>query len=183
MNTEALAKSSIGRIFIRVMAAIMESRFRYKFFGPAKILQGAGIRPGMRVLEVGCGTGFFTITAGRMLGDQGHLIAMDRLPMSVETVAKKVQAANLSNVRVVKGDALDTKFEKESLDEIIIFGVIPAPMLPMGKLLAEMHRILRPGGVMAVWPPSWVHQSIVKSGWFKYIDKQNSVCNYQRIDK
>jgi ubiquinone/menaquinone biosynthesis C-methylase UbiE len=183
MNTEALAKSHIGQIFIRVMAAIMESRLRYKFFGPTKILQGAGIRPGTKVLEVGCGTGFFTITAARMLGEQGALIAMDLLPQSVEAVAKKVQAAGLSNVQVIKGDALDTKLESESLDEILIFGVIPAPMLPMEKLLVEMHRILRSGGVMAVWPPSWVHQSIVQSGWFKYIDKQNKVSNYRRVDK
>ena len=183
MNTETLAKSRIGQIFIRTLAAIMESRLRYKFFGPTKILQGAGIRPGMKVLEVGCGTGFFTITAARMLGEQGALIAMDMLPQSVEVVTKKVQAADLDNVQVIKGDALDTKLEPESIDEVLIFGVIPAPMLPMDKLLAEMYRILRPGGVMAVWPPSWVHQSIVQSGWFKYIDKQNNVRNYQRIDK
>ena len=118
-----------------------------------------------------------------MLGEQGFLIAMDMLPQSVEAVAKKVQAAGLSNVQVIKGDALDTKLEPESFDEVFIFGVIPAPMLPMEKLLAEMHRILRPGGVMAVWPPSWVHQSIVQSGWFRYIDKQNNVSNYQRVDK
>ena len=183
MNTESLAKSPLGQIFIRLMAAIMESRLRYKFFGPTKILQGAGIRSGMKVLEVGCGTGFFTLTAARMLGEQGSLIAMDMLPQSVEAVAKKVQTAGLSNVQVIKGDALDTKLEPESFDEILIFGVIPAPMLPMEKLLAEMHRILKPGGVMAVWPPSWVHHSIVQSGWFKYINKQNNVSDYQRVDK
>jgi ubiquinone/menaquinone biosynthesis C-methylase UbiE len=180
---EGLAKSPIGQIFIRFMAAIMESRFRYKLFGPTKILQGAGIRPGLKVLEIGCGTGFFTITAARMLGEQGRLTAMDMLPMSVEVVTKKVQAAGLSNVQVIKGDALDTKLEKECFDEVIVFGVIPAPMLPMEKLLVEMHRTLRPGGVMAVWPPSWVHQSIVRSGWFKYIGKQNNVSIYQRADK
>jgi ubiquinone/menaquinone biosynthesis C-methylase UbiE len=183
MNTEALGRTQIGQIFIRIIAVIMESRFRYKFFGPTKILQGAGIHPGMKVLEVGCGTGFFTTTAGQMLGDQGQLIAMDMLPISVETVAKKVQIANLNNVRVIKGDALNTQLEKESLDEIIIFGVIPAPMLPMEKLMTEMHRILKPGGVMAVWPPSWVHQSILRSGSFAYSNKQNNVINYKRVDK
>jgi ubiquinone/menaquinone biosynthesis C-methylase UbiE len=183
MNTEALGRTQIGQIFIRIIAVIMESRFRYKFFGPTKILQSAGIRPGMKVLEVGCGTGFFTTTAGRMLGDQGQLIAMDMLPISVETVAKKVQIANLNNVRVIKGDALNTQLEKESLDEIIIFGVIPAPMLPMEKLMTEMHRILKPGAVMAVWPPSWVHQSILQSGLFTYSNKQNNVINYKRVDK
>jgi ubiquinone/menaquinone biosynthesis C-methylase UbiE len=184
MDTEKFAKTTFGKMFIRLMAFIMESGFRYKFFGPKRILEGAGIRSGMKVLEVGCGTGFFTIAAGQMLGDNGSLIAMDRLPISVETVAKKVQEANLSNVvQVIKGDALDTKLEKEGFDEVIIFGVIPAPMLPMEKLIMEMHRILRPGGVMAVWPPSWVHRAIVQSGRFRYINRRNGVSNYQTVDK
>lgn len=184
MNTERLANNIFGKIFIRSIAFIMESRFRYKFFGPKKILEGAGIRSGMKVLEIGCGTGFFTIPAGKMLGDNGSLMAMDMLPISVEMVANKVKEANLGNVvQVIKGDALDTKLEKESFDEIIIFGVIPAPMLPMEKLMMEMHRILRPDGVLAVWPPSWVHEAIVQSGYFKYISRQNGVSNYQRMDK
>jgi SAM-dependent methyltransferase len=86
-------------------------------------------------------------------------------------------------VQVIKGDALDTKLEKEGFDEVIIFGVIPAPMLPMEKLIVEMHRILRPGGVMAVWPPSWVHRAIVQSGRFRYINRRNGVSNYQTVDK
>jgi demethylmenaquinone methyltransferase/2-methoxy-6-polyprenyl-1,4-benzoquinol methylase len=181
MNTERLAKNTFGKMFIRLMAFIMESRFRYKFFGSKRILEGAGICSGMKVLEIGCGTGFFTIPAGKMLGDNGSLIAMDMLPMSVETVTNKVRETNLSNiVQVIRGDALETKLEKESFDEVIIFGVIPAPMLPMEKLMAEMHRILRPGGVLAVWPPSWVHPAIVRSGYFKYMNRQNGVSNYQR---
>jgi len=184
MDTEKLSRTTFGKIFIRLMAFIMESRFRYKFFGSKRILEGAGILAGMKVLEVGCGTGFFTIAAGRMLGDNGSLIAIDMLPISVETVAKKVQEAKLSNVvQVIKGDALDTKLERESFDEVIIFGVIPAPMLPMEKLLKEMHRILHPGGVLAVWPPSWVHLAIAQSGYFKYMNRQNGVSNYQRIDE
>ena len=134
------------------------------------------------VLEVGCGTGFFTLPAGRMLERDGSLIAMDILPESVETVSKKVQEAGLRNVQVLQGNALATKLKLESLDAIIIFGVIPAPVLPVTKLLPEMHRILKPGGTIAVWPPSWVHGSIARSRWFTYIGKQHGVYRYQRAD-
>jgi ubiquinone/menaquinone biosynthesis C-methylase UbiE len=183
MDTQKLGRTALGMMFIRLMASVMESRFRYKFFGPKRILESAGICKGMKVLEIGCGTGFFTIPAGQMLGDYGTLIAMDMLPISIETVANKVQAANLSQVvHVVKGDALDTRLADESVDEVIIFGVIPAPMLPMDKLMKEMHRVLRPGGIMAVWPPSWVHQAIIQSGCFTYINKRNGVSNYKKIN-
>jgi len=180
MNTESIDHTKIGQGFVRIMAAIMESRFRYHFFGPTRILQGAEIQPGKTVLEVGCGTGFFTIPIARLLREQGSLVAMDILPMSVEAVTKKVQAANLKNVRVVQGDALNTQLAVESLDAVLIFGVIPAPVLPMERLLSEMRRILRPGGIMAVWPPSWVHQTIVKSGLFTFSSKRNGVYNYKR---
>ena len=180
MKTNVFAQTKIGQVFIRIMAAIMESRFRYRFFGPMRILQGADIHPGQTVLEVGCGTGFFTLPLARLFGEQGSLIAMDILPMSVEAVTKKVQTANLKNVRVIQGDALKTQLAAVSLDTVLIFGVIPAPMLPMEQLLPEMHRILKPGGTMAVWPSSWVHNTIVQSGLFVFCSKRNGVSNYKR---
>jgi ubiquinone/menaquinone biosynthesis C-methylase UbiE len=183
MDTEKLSKTKIGNIFIHFIASIMESRLRYKFFGPNKILEGSGILPSMKVLEIGCGTGFYTIPASRILGDQGYLIAMDTLPESVEEVTKKVQKENLKNVKVIKGNALDTKLDNKFFDQIIIFGVIPAPMLPMEKLLLEMHRILKQGGVMSVWPPSWVKRSILKSELFTYLNSKYNVINYKKVDK
>jgi ubiquinone/menaquinone biosynthesis C-methylase UbiE len=180
MNTEAFANTRIGQLFIRVIAAAMESPFRYRFFGPMKILQGADIHPGQTVLEVGCGTGYFTITAAQLIGDQGCLVAMDVLPVSIEAVSKKVQTANLKNVRVVKGDAMNTMLVAESMDAVLLFGVIPAPMLPLNRLLPEMHRILKPRGTMAVWPPIWIRQSILRSGLFTYACKRNGVFNFRR---
>jgi ubiquinone/menaquinone biosynthesis C-methylase UbiE len=162
------------------MASAMESRLRYRFFGPRRILQGAELQRGQTVLEIGCGTGFFTLPAAGFLGNQGSLVAMDILAVSVEAVTKKVQAAHLKNIRVVKGDALHTEFAAGSFDAVLLFGVVPAPMLPLAQLLSEMHRILKPGGVMAVWPPSWVHKTIVRSGLFLLSSKKNRVSNYRR---
>jgi ubiquinone/menaquinone biosynthesis C-methylase UbiE len=181
MDTDALGKSIIGRLFMRIIAAIMESRIRYKFFGPQKILEGAKIKEGMKVLEIGCGTGFFTIIASKMVRKTGKLISIDMSSLSVEMVNKKVEKAGLQNVMIVKGNALDTKLEENSLDEVFIFGVLPAPMLPMDQLISEMKRIIKPGGIMAVWPPTWVHQQILKNGKFKYIDKKNNVYTYEKI--
>jgi ubiquinone/menaquinone biosynthesis C-methylase UbiE len=180
MNTERVAHTKLGQVFVHTMARIMESRLRYRFFGPGRILEGAEIQPGQAVLEVGCGTGFFTLPCARLLGDHGSLVAMDVLPESVEVVTSKVQAADLRNVRVVQGDALDTQLPSDSLDVVLIFGVVPAPMLPMDRLLAEMHRILKPGGDMAVWPPSWVNRQIIQSGLFALSSKRNGVSNYKR---
>ena len=152
---------------------------------PVKTLRGAGIQPGQTVLEVGCGTGFFTIPAAELVGDQGSLVAMDPLADYTKVVSRKVQAAGLKNVRVVKRDALDTKLDTASIDKVLLLGVIPFPMLPLNRLLPEMHRVLKPEGTLAVWlfPPKvhfWVPKSILESGLFNYISKQNGVFNYRR---
>jgi demethylmenaquinone methyltransferase/2-methoxy-6-polyprenyl-1,4-benzoquinol methylase len=67
------------------------------------------------------------------------------------------------------------------MDAVLLFGVIPAPMLPLDRLLPEMVRILKPGGVMAVWPPSWVSRSILNSGLFTLLPKRNGVSNFKRV--
>jgi len=180
MSIEDFAESRIGRLFIRILASLMESRFRYRFSGPERLLQGADIRPGQAVLELGCGTGFFTTTAAQLIGGEGSLMAMDILPASVAAVSERVQAAGLKNVSVVKGDGLNTELDEESMDAVLLFGVIPAPTVPLDRLLPEVHRILKPGGIMAVWPQSWVRQSILESGLFTFVSKRNGVLNFKR---
>jgi ubiquinone/menaquinone biosynthesis C-methylase UbiE len=182
MSLETFAKTGIGKLFINLMAKIMESRLRYRFFNPVKILQGIDNLQGKNVLEPGCGTGFFTISAAELIGVNGSLTAMDILSESVEFVSKKVSEAGLQNVRVLKGDILKINLEPESFHVVILFGVIPAPMLPLSRVLQEMHRVLKPGGILAFWPPVpfWFPQSVVKSGLFSYLHIRNGVCNFKR---
>jgi ubiquinone/menaquinone biosynthesis C-methylase UbiE len=182
MNTETLVSSPIGKMFARILATAMEGRFRYRFFGPAKILEGVDGLQGQAVLEVGCGTGFFTIPAARFIGEQGALVSIDIVAESVEMVSKRVQAACLQNVRVLKADALKTNLDTASFNTVPLFGVVPAPMVPLNPLLAEMHRVLRPNGNLAVWPhvPGWLPQSILRSGLFTLSSKRNGVCNFKR---
>ena len=182
MNTETFAKTTIGKLTIKLLASAMESQFRYRYFGPKKILQGVDNLKGQIVLEIGCGTGFFTIPAAEFIGDQGSLVAIDILSESVDEVTRKVNAANLQNVRVVKGDVMNTHLETESFNTVILFGVVPAPMLTLTRVLNEMHRVLKHEGTLAIWPPVPVlfPRSILKSGLFSLSNKRNGVYNFKR---
>jgi demethylmenaquinone methyltransferase/2-methoxy-6-polyprenyl-1,4-benzoquinol methylase len=155
MNAEDLGNSKILNLLFKPAGLMMESRLRQWLMNPVKTLQGAGLAPGQTALEVGCGTGFFTIPAAELIGDQGFLVAMDPLSDYAKRVSKKVQSAGLKNVRVVKRDALDTGLDAASMDKVLLLGVIPFPFLPLDRLLPEMHRVLKPEGILAVWlfPP------------------------------
>ena len=183
MNTEDLGNSKILNLLFKPAGILMGSRARRWLMNPMKTLQGAGIEPGQTVLEVGCGTGFFTIPAAELIGDQGCLVAMDALSDYTKRVSKKIQVAGLENISVIKRDALDTGLDAASIDKVLLFGVIPFPFLPLNRLLPEMHRILKTEGSLAVWlfPVSgWVPMSILKSGLFTYVRKRNGVYNYRR---
>ncbi len=182
---ETLKNSKSINLFAKAAGNNMESRFRHWLYDPVKTLQGAEIRPGDTVLEVGCGSGFFTLPTARLIGEQGRLEAMDVWPAYVARVSKKVQSADLKNVRVMECDALDTGLDAASMDAAMLFGVIPFPLLPLNRLLPEMHRILKPEGILAVWlwPPMvhvWVPKAILQSGLFNFMDKRNGVYNYER---
>ena len=183
MNTEDLGNSKILNLLFKPAGMMMESRLRQWLMNPAKTLRGAGIEPGQTVLEVGCGTGFFTISAAELIGDQGCLVAMDALSDYTNRVSKKVQSAGLKNVRVVKRDALDTGLDAASIDKVLLFGVIPFPFLPLNRLLPEMHRVIKPEGSLSVWlfPVSgWVPKWILQSGLFTFVSRRNGVYNYRR---
>jgi ubiquinone/menaquinone biosynthesis C-methylase UbiE len=174
---------ALFRLMHPFMSAVMDSQLRRKFNDPVKTLNGAGIRPGQRVLEIGCGSGYFTISAAKLAGNEGIIHAIDIYPPSVEYVSGKANDANLTNVKVGNADAMDTRLPSNSFDLILLFGVIPAPVLPLDRLLPEMHRLLKPNGALAVWTffPWWSPKSVTGSGLFAYTGKENGVHNFQKV--
>ncbi len=188
MKTEELGNSKFVNLIFKPAGLLMGSSLRKWLMDPVKTLQLTDIQPSQTVLEVGCGTGFFTIPAARIIGDQGSLIAMDASSGFLKEVSRKVKKANLENVNIIQRDALNTGLKTSSIDKALLLGVIPFPLLPLDKLLPEMHRVLKPNGTMAVWlfPPfvhSWVPKSIVQSNLFADISKQHNVYNFTRLGK
>ena len=186
MKTEDLGNSKLLNLFFKPAGLLMGSRVRKWLMNPVNTLRIADIQPGQTILEVGCGTGFFTIPAAQMVGDQGCIVAMDASSGFLKEVAKKVQKASLKNVHIMQRDALNTGLETNSIDKVLLFGVIPFPLLPLDKLLPEMYRVLKPGATMSVWlfPPlvhNWVPNIIIQSNLFEQINAQSNVYNYVRI--
>lgn len=185
MDPEKLGRSRFLNVLFRPAGRIMESRLRAWLFDPVKSLKGAGLEAGQSVLEVGCGTGFFTLPAARMIGEEGRLVALEPFAGFAERTRSKVTAARLGNVEVLTRDALKSGLDDAEFDVALLFGVLPYPTLPLGWLLPEMHRLLKPGGSLAVWmfPVSFgVPSAIERSGLFSTLGKRNGVYRYARTD-
>ena len=189
VNENDASRRFTSSLFYRVMAPIMakvlESPLRRRVNDADRIMDGAGIQPGTQVLEAGCGTGYFTLPAARRIGETGHLYSTDISPQAIDFVRDKVGASGLRNISPGIADAKATGIPDATCDMVLLFGVVPAPMLPLALLLPEMHRVLKPEGVLAVWPsiPLWMRSAFTKSGQFAFEGKINGVMRFRKIDK
>jgi SAM-dependent methyltransferase len=114
-------------------------------------LIGAVVRPGHRLLDVACGTGFATRAAANVAGSGGSIAALDVNP---GMIAKARSQATRDDIDWHIGSALELPFVNESFDAVMCqqgLQFFPSP----ADGLAEMHRVLRPGGSLGVtvWAP------------------------------
>ncbi len=121
------------------------------WLGPATeaMLDAAGVRPGARVLDVAAGAGGQTLAAARRVGPDGHVLATDISPAILEYAAASARDAGLANVetRELDGESL-AGVEDASFDAVISrVGLIYFP--DQQGALAEVRRVLRPGGRVA----------------------------------
>lgn len=181
---ESLGKSKIWNAVMGPAGIFMGSKVRTILSNPAYQLEGANLLPEQTILEVGCGTGFFTIPAAGMVGDDGCIIAMDILSGFLEQVKQKADQANVTNIQVIEANALHTGLTDKSIDKAILFGAVPFPSLPLHKLLPEMHRVLKNDGTMAIWLFPFdcgVPKKVIQSDLFSFLNKTNGVYNYQKL--
>ena len=74
------------------------------FVKPADIVGQAGLKYGQKVADFGCGAGFFTLPAARLVGDEGVVYAVDIMPDRLAVTQSSAQQAGLKNVQVVQAD-------------------------------------------------------------------------------
>jgi SAM-dependent methyltransferase len=117
----------------------------------AQLVKFAGVASGQRVLDVACGTGVVAVTAAR---HGAKVTGLDLTPELLERARFNSRTANLE-IDWHEGDVEKLPFADSSFDVVLSqFGHIFAPRPAMA--LAEMLRVLKPGGVIAfnTWPPN-----------------------------
>lgn len=161
------------RMHFRMMAVVHEMMYEL-FRDPYQPLRAAGLRPGQRVLEVGCGPGFFTVPAAEIVGENGRVTSLDVSPAAVAHVQQKVEEAGVTNVEVLLANAGDTNLAGKSFDLIFVFG-LGRVVGDLGDLWAELHRLLRSGGTLAVEgrlrPPGRLFRSVDEHGRIARFEK------------
>ena len=113
----------------------------------------ADLRPGRRALEVGCGTGIFLQVAATTGAD---IIALD---LSAHLIAKaRARVASAPNVSISLGNAEQMPFREASFDSV--YGSSILHHLDLDTTLAEVHRVMRPGGRLVFTEPNILNPQV-----------------------
>ena len=130
--------------FTRIAATMRESG--------ETLVQKLGVKPGLRVLDLGCGDGTTALPEARLGAD---VLGVDIARNLVEAGNKRASEAGLTNIKFQEGDATDLgQLPDKSFDLVVsVFGAMFAPK-PF-DVAKEMVRVTKPGGriVMGNWIP------------------------------
>jgi arsenite methyltransferase len=113
--------------------------------------------PGERILDVGCGPGFYVAELVDLVGPEGSVVGIDNSPAMLAVAAARVEGHDNAAFHI--GDAMSLPVEDAGFDAAISVQVFEyVPDVPAA--LAEMHRVLRQGARLVLWDVDWATVSI-----------------------
>jgi ubiquinone/menaquinone biosynthesis C-methylase UbiE len=147
----------------------------------ADAFRSAGIGPGMRVLDIGCGVGDVAMLAAELVGPMGSVVGLDRDAASVAWATRRVAEAGFANIRFQNGEFNDFT-DSQPFDALVgrfILMYLPDPV----ATLRHLSQQLRSGAAIAFFEPdfsvpgsvfpempefkrcgSWVQEALRRSG-------------------
>jgi ubiquinone/menaquinone biosynthesis C-methylase UbiE len=159
-------------------------------FGSATVSR-LPLAAGDAVLDLCCGAGASAIPAARAVGPAGRVVGVDVAGPLLEMARAKAAREGLANIEFRQGDATRTGLSGGSFDAVVcVFGVFFAP--DMAAFVAEMWRLVRPGGVLAVttwgqglWEPAstcfWESVRAVEPSLFKAFNPWDEITTPQAL--
>ena len=161
----------------RIISLMHDNPLLPYFRNPQRLLKAAGLKPGQKVLEVGCGPGFFTIPAAKIVGEKGFVYAVDVHPLAIERVKEQIEIEGIKNVKPILTNASDTGLPDQSIDLAFIFG-LRYIVGGLGNVITEIQRILKDGGVLSFEKTKGSAKKLVaevERGGFVYSGRQGRI--------
>ena len=116
------------------------------------VLDALNAQPGERLLDVGCGPGFYVIDLLERIGPEGWVTGIDTAPAMLSVAVKRTEGhLNVTFRQAGAGDIPAGDGEFDALLSVQVLEYVPE----VAGALAEFYRVLRPGGRVVIWDVDW----------------------------
>jgi len=134
------------------------------------------IRPGMRVLDIGTGTGDLALGALRIVGERGEVVGLDFSEPMLQVAARKTELQNApGTIRWELRGAEEIPFEETPYDAAVS-GFVLRNLRGIESILAGVYRSLRPGGLISFVDLTEPLNPIFRRGGVLYLNTAVMIC-------
>jgi ubiquinone/menaquinone biosynthesis C-methylase UbiE len=126
-----------------------------RLFERPEALLAPFVRPGMVVLEPGCGMGYFTLPMARLVGPTGRVVCVDLQPQMLAALRRRARRAGLSDrieTTTCGPDDLGVSGWAGRVDLAVAIHMLHE-VPDVDRLLRQLHEVLRPGGTLFIREP------------------------------
>lgn len=152
-SRDGIGKVYMGREISHVMghqgATWLERKGREAEEKPATLIKALGLKPGDKVADIGCGSGYFTRRLAREIGPEGTVYAVDIQPEMLTILDAKMAEAGVANYKPVLGTISDPKLPANTIDLVLFVDVYHEFSHPY-EMMDNISKSLKKGG-RVVW--------------------------------
>ncbi len=117
---------------------------------PRELLARAGVTKGMKVADIGAGYGFFAFPAAEMVGEAGLVYAVEPDPKRAQEITRRAEERGVKNLRVLVAGGEEVVGLEAGAVELAFSVSSYHHFVDPQKALAELRRIVKPGGVVYI---------------------------------
>ena len=127
-------------------------------------LKEIGIQEEQTVLDIGCGSGTFTLSSATLVGETGIVYALDIDDRALDKLQIKAEKEGFKNIRMLRSSANEKiMLDDASIDHVLLIDVLQE-VSNKDLLFDEIRRVLRYGGMMTVFPMHIDYNEVIKLG-------------------
>lgn len=140
--------------FNEEVAADLDARYRTRDIVRRRelVYQSLGAQPGDRILDAGCGPGFFAAELAELVSTAGSVVGVDRSPQMLAVASRR--CSGYRNIALHEAEVTSLPVPAASFDRALSVQVMEYIPDTMGAL-AELYRAVRPGGLVLIWDIDW----------------------------
>ena len=148
-SPDGIGKAYMGREIAKVMsyhgASWLERPERVQEERPDLVLAALDLKPGMKVADIGAGSGYYSSRMAERVGKSGIVYAVDVQPEMIDILRLQMKQQRVSNVEAIVGTETDPQLPPGALDLALMVDVYHEFEYPY-EMLAAIVKALKPGG-------------------------------------